>query len=111
MGRVEGYVEHIRFRNPDNGYTVLTLDMSDDEETLVGIFNYINEGEYIGANGEYVDHPVHGPQFQVSSYEILEPDDMEGMLRYLGFRGDQRNRSRSCKADREEISRGYFPDH
>ena len=72
MGRVEGYVEHIRFRNPDNGYTVLTLDMSDDEETLVGIFNYINEGEYIGANGEYVDHPVHGPQFQVSSYEILE---------------------------------------
>ena len=84
MGRVEGYVEHIRFRNPDNGYTVLTLDMSDDEETLVGIFNYINEGEYIGANGEYVDHPVHGPQFQVSSYEILEPDDMEGMLRYLG---------------------------
>lgn len=84
MGRVEGYVEHIRFRNPDNGYTVLTLDMSGDDETLVGIFNYINEGEYIGANGEYVDHPVHGPQFQVTSYEILEPDNMDGMLRYLG---------------------------
>lgn len=84
MGRIEGYVEHIRFRNPDNGYTVLTLDMSGDDETLVGIFNYIHEGEYIGAEGEYVDHPVHGPQFQVKSYEILEPDDIDGMERYLG---------------------------
>lgn len=84
MGRIEGYVEHIRFRNPDNGYTVLTLDMSGDDETLVGIFNYIHEGEYIGADGEYVDHPVHGPQFQVKTYEILEPDDIDGMERYLG---------------------------
>jgi exodeoxyribonuclease V alpha subunit len=83
VGRVEGYVEHIRFRNPDNGYTVLTLDMSGDDETLVGIFNYINEGEYIGAQGEYVDHPVHGPQFQVTSYEIMQPDDIDGMERYL----------------------------
>ena len=84
MSRVEGYVDHIRFRNPDNGYTVLSLDMSGEEETLVGIFNYINEGEYIGADGEYVDHPVHGPQFQVSAYEILKPDDTDSMERYLG---------------------------
>jgi exodeoxyribonuclease V alpha subunit len=84
MSRVEGYVDHIRFRNPDNGYTVLSLDMSGEEETLVGIFNYINEGEYIGAEGEYIDHPVHGPQFQVSVYEILEPDDIDSMERYLG---------------------------
>lgn len=84
MGRIEGYVEHIRFRNPDNGYTVLTLDMSGDDETLVGIFNYIHEGEYIGAEGEYVDHPVHGPQFQVKTYEILEPNDIDGIERYLG---------------------------
>ncbi|MCQ2491584.1 MAG: ATP-dependent RecD-like DNA helicase [Lachnospiraceae bacterium] len=84
MGRVEGYVEHIRYRNPDNGYTVLTLEMSGEDETLVGIFNYINEGEYIGAEGEYVDHPMHGPQFQVTSYEIMEPDDIDSMERYLG---------------------------
>ncbi len=84
MGRIEGYVEHIRFRNPDNGYTVLTLSMGNEDETLVGRFNYINEGEYIGADGEYVDHPVHGPQFQVTCYEILEPDDIDSMERYLG---------------------------
>ena len=84
MSRVEGYIEHIRFRNPDNGYTVLTLDMSGTDETLVGIFHYINEGEYIGAEGEYVDHPVHGPQFQVKHYEIMEPSDMDSMERYLG---------------------------
>lgn len=84
MGRLEGYVEHIRFRSP-TGYTVLTLNMAKDEETLVGTFQYINEGEYIGVEGEYVDHPIHGPQFQVSSYEILQPNDIDGMERYLAF--------------------------
>lgn len=84
MSRLEGYVDHIRFRNEDNGYTVLSLDMSGDEETVVGVFHYIHEGEYIGIEGEYVDHPVHGPQFQVASYEILKPDDIDSIERYLG---------------------------
>lgn len=84
MEHLEGYVDHIRFRNEENGYTVLSLDIEDDEETVVGLFPFLNEGEYISMEGEYVDHPVHGPQFQMRTYEITAPNDIQSMERYLG---------------------------
>ena len=65
MAYLKGYVDHIRFRNEDNGYTVLSLDVDGDEETVVGSFPFLNDGEYISLEGDYVDHPVHGPQFQM----------------------------------------------
>ena len=77
MAYLKGYVDHIRFRNEDNGYTVLSLDVDGDEETVVGSFPFLNDGEYISLEGDYVDHPVHGPQFQMRTYEIVAPDDIE----------------------------------
>mgnify|MGYP002514643646 CR=1 FL=1 len=84
MEQVEGYVEQIRFRNEENGYTVLTLLIDGEDETCVGNFSYINEGEYIVGKGEWVEHPVHGPQFQMTSFETKVPTDTKGMERYLG---------------------------
>ena len=84
MTYLKGYVDHIRFRNEDNGYTVLSLDVDGDEETVVGSFPFLNDGEYISLEGDYVDHPVHGPQFQMRTYEIVAPDDIDSMERYLG---------------------------
>ena len=84
MAYLKGYVDHIRFRNEDNGYTVLSLDVDGDEETVVGSFPFLNDGEYISLEGDYVDHPVHGPQFQMRTYEIVAPDDIDSMERYLG---------------------------
>ena len=42
MAYLKGYVDHIRFRNEDNGYTVLSLDVDGDEETVVGSFPFLN---------------------------------------------------------------------
>ena len=84
MAYLKGYVDHIRFRNENNGYTVLSLDVDNDEETVVGSFPFLNEGEYISLEGDYVDHPIHGPQFQMKTYEIIAPDDIDSMERYLG---------------------------
>lgn len=84
MEILEGYVEHIRFRNEENGYTVLTLETVADEETCVGNFNYLTEGEYLRLEGEYIDHPVHGPQFKVEKYEVKSPEGVKDMERYLG---------------------------
>ena len=36
MERIEGYVEHIIFRNQDNGYTVLNVVADGEELTCVG---------------------------------------------------------------------------
>ena len=84
MAILEGYVAHIRFRNEENGYTVLNLETAVDEETCVGNFNYINEGEYMRLEGDYIEHPVHGPQFKVERYEVKAPEGMKDMERYLG---------------------------
>ena len=44
---IEGYVDHIIFRNQDNGYTVMVVVTEDEELTCVGSFQYMNEGETI----------------------------------------------------------------
>ena len=52
MAYLKGYVDHIRFRNEDNGYTVLSLDVDGDEEPVVGLFPFLNDGEYISLEGD-----------------------------------------------------------
>lgn len=47
MEKLAGYVEHIIYRNTDNGYTVLNLVSGEDEITCVGIFSTIAEGEIL----------------------------------------------------------------
>jgi len=79
-----GYVEHIIYRNADNGYTVLNLVSGEDEITCVGIFSVIAEGENIEAQGEYTEHPTYGQQFKVTSFEEKAPEDEEAIERYLG---------------------------
>ena len=81
---LEGYVSHIRFHNEENGYTVLELETTHGDEILVGTFHYINEGEYLSAEAEFTEHPAHGPQYQVTSYQVKEPEGKEAMERYLG---------------------------
>mgnify|MGYP004610414805 FL=1 len=84
MEKLAGYVEHIIYRNADNGYTVLNLVNGEDEITCVGIFSTIAEGENIEATGDYTDHPTYGTQFKVVSFEEKAPEDQEAIERYLG---------------------------
>ena len=83
MAAVRGFVEKIKYRNEDNGYTVLSLAAEDDEYILVGTFPYITEGEMIQASGTMTEHPIYGEQLQVESYEIMTPEDADAMERYL----------------------------
>ena len=84
MEKLTGYVEHIIYRNADNGYTVLNLVSGEEEITCVGIFSAIAEGENIEASGDYTDHPTYGKQFKVDSFEEKAPEDEEAIERYLG---------------------------
>ncbi|SFB13011.1 exodeoxyribonuclease V alpha subunit [Acetitomaculum ruminis DSM 5522] len=82
---ISGYIEHIVFRNDENGYTVCKiLDDNDEQSTLVGCFSYISEGEYIIAKGEYIKHQIYGDQFRMDSYEIAVPATETALLKYLG---------------------------
>lgn len=84
MEVIKGYVEHIVFRNEENGYTVFHLTNKDGELTCVGTFPYISEGEMLEVSGEYTNHNVYGMQLQVISHEVKEPEDLISIERYLG---------------------------
>ena len=83
---VTGYIDHVIFRNEDNGYTVMVLKGTKKEEelTCVGSFPAITQGASIEATGVYIHHPVYGKQFQISSFTEKMPEDTYGIERYLG---------------------------
>lgn len=84
MEKITGFVDHIIFRNADNGYTVLVLIADEEEVTCVGSFSAIAEGENIEISGEYTAHPTYGKQFKAETFEVKEPEDEISIERYLG---------------------------
>lgn len=99
---LKGYVDRIIYSNKDNGHTVLSVSVTDDELKRIiednkeleseidneivctGILYLLNEGEYVAFRGDFIVHPTYGFQFKVSSYEETKPDDLESIERYLG---------------------------
>lgn len=84
MEEIKGYVEHIVFRNEENGYTVFTINNEDGELTCVGSFSFIEEGELLKLQGEYTTHKMYGLQFAVSYAEACQPEDLLSIEKYLG---------------------------
>ena len=83
---VTGYVDHIIFRNDDNGYTVMVVKTVNEEEelTCVGTFPEITQGITIEATGQFSQHHIYGKQFAIQSYVEKMPEDTQAMERYLG---------------------------
>ena len=81
---VEGYIDHIVYRNEDNGYTVFTLIADGEELTCVGFFQFISEGENVALEGRFTEHFTYGTQFRAETMTIRVPDDAESIERYLG---------------------------
>ena len=44
MEQLKGYVEHIIYRNGDNGYTVMNFISGEEEIVCVGSFRTIDQG-------------------------------------------------------------------
>ena len=84
--KVTGYIDHVIFRNEENGYTVLVIKISGSEEelTCVGTFPDITQGMTIEAEGQFSQHHMYGKQFQIQSYVEKMPEDTLAMERYLG---------------------------
>ena len=83
---VTGYIDHVIFRNEENGYTVMILKGLDDGEelTCIGTFPVITMGASVELTGNYIQHPVYGKQFQASALTEKMPEDAVAMERYLG---------------------------
>ena len=84
MAAVKGYVDHIIYRSPETGYTVLSLSSEGEEIVCVGVLPFLSEGELIEAQGYTTVHASYGEQFRIESYEECAPEDAVAIERYLG---------------------------
>ena len=84
---INGYIEHIVYRNESNGYTILEVADANSEtresSILVGSFSYVEEGMYITATGEMKVHPLYGEQLLIKEYDLKSPDDEKSIEKYL----------------------------
>lgn len=86
-----GVVSSIRFSNPDNGYTVITVQLEvsprdkkneDGTVTMVGIMPDLIEGETIKVEGKW-GQSKYGEQFNVETCVPISPQSPEGIIQYL----------------------------
>lgn len=84
MEIVKGYVDHIIYQNKENGYGVLSVITDGEELVCVGTFRSVESGETLELHGEYVEHPLYGKQMKVTEFQVVAPDDVLSMERYLG---------------------------
>lgn len=80
----KGYVQHITYLNPANGYGVIQLVADEEELTCTGFFSHIDEGECIEVEGTFIEHAVYGMQLKMERYKVVPPEDAVSVERYLG---------------------------
>jgi len=93
MEALTGLVERITFYNPENGYSVIRL-RSDNRKslgvdrdgliTITGNLPKLSPGLHLRIEGDWVNHPKHGEQFQAQTVEQIVPSTITGIRRYLG---------------------------
>lgn len=79
---IKGSVENIIFRNAENGYSVVELDVSGQPVTCVGNFPVLLEGQILEVEGEYKTGK-YGEQFSCKRVLYHPPSSAESIARYL----------------------------
>ena len=80
---LSGTVEAVKYRNEQNGYTVLEIGCDEGLITAVGIFADLSVGENVKLSGVWTYHATFGRQFKVGSYERSMPHTTEQLYNYL----------------------------
>ena len=80
---IDCVVDHVIFRNEQNGYTVLEVKAEEERVTAVGSIPWVNVGECLRLVGRWRTHHNYGTQFCVESYERFMPSEVESIVKYL----------------------------
>ncbi|MDR0855321.1 MAG: ATP-dependent RecD-like DNA helicase [Christensenellaceae bacterium] len=88
---VSGIIKKIRFRNDENGYTIMQIEPENAPALwVVGCFPDVQAEISVTLIGEYTEHPSYGRQFSATEIAYNAPTDREGIINYLAsglFRG------------------------
>lgn len=83
---LEGLLERIVFASEEDSWSVLKLAVPGrrGEVTAVGNVFGVKPGETLRLGGRWVQDKKWGEQFQASSFRVIRPSTVEGIVRYLG---------------------------
>ena len=84
---IRGTVKRVTFRNSENGYAVLQLQIPDKIQHLTVVGSCTESDAKVGSNlivrGNYADHPKFGRQLIASSITPVAPESAAGIEKYL----------------------------
>ena len=83
QNQLEGVVSAIIYQNEENGYTILRLDVREEEITVVGAMPGVSPGEYLTVKGRWVRHATYGQQFRADVVERKLPEGIKEIFHYL----------------------------
>ena len=83
MEVLEGFIEDIKFKSEENGYTVAKLNNRNKSIVIVGTMPFISEGQHVKLTGEWKIHQKFGAQFNVKELEEIFPTSIEEIEKYL----------------------------
>lgn len=83
---VSGLIERVTFFNEDTGFAVLRVKMNGrrDPVTVVGTLPSVSAGEWLTAQGRWVQARDFGRQFKADTLRSTPPTTREGIEKYLG---------------------------
>lgn len=84
--RVAGTVERVTFHSEETGFCVLRVTAARRREpvTVVGTAVTVGPGEFVEANGTWVNDRTYGLQFRAEHLRVVPPSTLEGVEKYLG---------------------------
>lgn len=83
METIETIIRERKYRNNENGYSVLTVTLNGEEQTVTGFFPFFSSGEKIVFNGEWQDNHKYGMQFVAQTFHTLPMTEEDVIFNYL----------------------------
>lgn len=84
LNYLEGTVDSVVYQNEENGYTVLRLDVGEEElVTVVGCMPGVAPGESLTAQGSWTRHATYGQQFKAEVARRGMPVGEKAIFDYL----------------------------
>ncbi len=85
MEKIEGTLEHIIFKNDENGYLIAKLLEFGKalSTTIVGNMLGVQEGEHLICEGDWTQNKRFGKQFSVKLFKVKVPTTTIGLTKYL----------------------------
>ena len=85
MSSVTGLIERVTFHNEETGFCVVRVKVEGrrDLVTVVGRASSINAGEWLAAEGSWIQDRDHGTQLKAELLQTSAPTSREGIEKYL----------------------------